>query len=505
MSVAQAEEATVRGDHDDALRTLETILADMGHTEFASAARVAAAIHAHRGSLNRSAELLQLMEPEALGDAAAAGAVALVGTGDVAAADRMLVSSRGDAPTTSAAAWRLATAGLVQSVSGDGVAGMSPLVQSVAALAPVGRDGIMLDTPAALAALVALHLGELDLAESVLQRAIAADLGGPLFRPRHQILLAWVAMARGDLAEATTTLESVGEPPPDGARDIYLLHAVRVGIARRASDTDSLADAWARARTAVAGMFVDLFHLLPLGELLVGAARMQDEHWLTPQLHDAEMLLDRLGRPALWSAAFHWYGVQAAMVSDQPDALIPHADAISEAARVSRHAQTLAAAGHTWVRVLGRDIDLQAINLAVKGLSGIGLRWDASRLAAQAALHSTDRRVSLDLLNLARAAHSGGGSASRSTSTTSRTSQLTDREWEIARLVVQGIGYREIGERLFISPRTVEHHVASVRRRLGSTNRAEMVDTLRRLLVGSGAGEDSEAPARVGDAEMSPG
>ena len=117
----------------------------------------------------------------------------------------------------------------------------------------------------------------------------------------------------------------------------------------------------------------------------------------------------RLGQPALWSAAFHWCGVQAAIASDRPDALIPHADAISEAAQVSRHAQTLAAAGHTWVRVLGRDIDPSAINLAVEGLSGIGLRWDASRLAAQAALHCTDRRVSLDLLNLARAAHSGQG------------------------------------------------------------------------------------------------
>lgn len=503
MSVAEAEESTVRGDHDDALRTLEAILADLDHAEFASAARIAASIHAHRGTLNRSAQLLQMVAPDALGDAAAAGAVALIGTGDLAAADRMLAAIRADAPTATAAAWRLATTGLVQSVSGDGVAGMSPLVQSVTALAPVGRDGIMLDSPAALAALVALHLGELDLAESVLQRAIAAELGGPLFRRRHQILLAWVAMARGDLAEATATLESVGEPPADATRDVYLVHAVRVGIARRASDTDSLADAWTRARTAVAGTFIDLFHLLPLGELLVGAARMQDQHWLSPQLHDAEMLLDRLGRPALWSAAFHWYGVQAAIVSDQPDALIPHADAISEAAQVSRHAQTLAAAGRTWVRVLGRDIDIQAINLAVKGLSGIGLRWDASRLAAQAALHSADRRVSLDLLNLARAAHSGGGPASTSKSTTSRTSQLTDREWEIARLVVQGIGYREIGERLFISPRTVEHHVASVRRRLGSTNRAEMVDTLRRLLVSSSPG--NETSARVGDTEMSPG
>jgi DNA-binding CsgD family transcriptional regulator len=489
MSLAEAEESTVRGDHDEALRTLETVLADMEHADFASAARIAAAIHAHRGTANRSAELLQLLTPESLGDTAAEGAVALIGVGDLAAAEQMLSGARAGAPTATSTGWRLVTTGLLQSVRGDGVAGMAPLLQAVTALAPVGRDRIMLDSPAALAALTALHLGELDLADSVLQRATAADLGGPLLRPRHQILRAWVAMARGDLAEATAVLDSVGELSADDTRDVYLLHAVRVGIARRASDTGALAGVWAQARTAVAGMFVDLFHLLPLGELLVGAARMQDEHWLTPQLQQAEVVLGDLGQPALWSAAFHWYGVQAAIAGDRPDALIPHADAISEAAQVSRHAQTLAAAGHTWVRVLGRDVDPSAINRAVEGLSGIGLRWDASRLAAQAALHSSDRRVSLDMLNLARAAHSGHASTSPSPSTRSRTSQLTDREWEISRLVVQGIGYREIGERLFISPRTVEHHVASVRRRLGSTNRAEMIETLRRLLAGSNTGD----------------
>jgi DNA-binding CsgD family transcriptional regulator len=490
MSLTEAEELTARGDHDDALRTLETVLADMDHADFASAARIAAAIHAHRGTSNRSAELLQLLAPESLGDAAAEGAVALIGIGDLATADRMLAGSRAGSPTATSTGWRLASTGLLQSVRGDGVAGLAPLLQAVSALAPVGRDRIMLDSPAALAAVMALHLGEIDLAESVLQRAVGADLGGPLLRPRHQILRAWVAMARGDLAEATAALESVGELPADDARDIYVMHAVRVGIARRASDAGALADVWAKARTAVAGMSIDLFHLLPLGELLVGAARMQDEHWLAPQLQQAEVVLGGVGKPALWSAAFHWYGVQAAIASDRPDALIPHADAISEAAQVSRHAQTLMAAGHTWVRVLGRDIDPSAINRAVEGLSSIGLRWDASRLAAQAALHSTDRRVSLDLLNLARAAHGGHAPTSTSASTGSRTSQLTDREWEIARLVVQGIGYREIGERLFISPRTVEHHVASVRRRLGSTNRAEMIETLRRLLAASGSGDE---------------
>lgn len=495
MSVAEAEELAVRLEHDDALRTLEGLLADMDHADFASAARIAAAIHAHRGTMNRSAELLQSVPPESFGFEPAEGAIALLGIGDASCAERMLEASRVRALTGTSAGWRLTTTGLLQSVHGDGVAGLAPMLQALTALAPVGRDTIMLDSPAALAALMSLHLGELDLADSLVRRAVAADLGGARFRPRHQILLAWIAMARGDTAEAAETLESIGDLPLDGSRDMYVLHAVRVGIARRSSDIGALADAWRAARTAVAGACVDLFHLLPLGELLVGAARMQDEHWLAPQVHEAQVVLDGLGTPALWSTAFHWYGVQAAIVSVRPDSLIPHADAISAAARVSRHAQTLAAAGRTWVRVLGRDIDMPAINAAVKGLSSVGLRWDASQLAAQAALHSADRRVSLDLLNLARAAHSGGGSRSTSSSAPSRSSQLTDREWEIARLVVQGSGYREIGERLFISPRTVEHHVASVRRRLGSKNRAEMIETLRRLLADSGAVEEQPTPS----------
>ena len=352
MSVADAEESTCGGEHDDALRSLEVVLADMDHVDFATAVRLAAAIHAHRGTLNRSAELFQLVAPESLGDAAAEGAVALMGIGDAAGAHRMLTASRLGAPTALSAGWRLATTGLEQSVMSDGVAGVAPLLQSVTALAPVGRDCVMLDSPAALAALMALHLGELDLAQLVVQRAVTADLGGPRFRLRHQILLAWVAMARGDMDEATAILESVGEPPSDDTRDTYLMHAVRVGIARRTSDTGALAEAWAAARTGVAETSVDLFHLLALGELLVGAARLQDEHWLAPQLQEAQTVLDGLGQPALWSAAFHWYGVQAAMISERPDLLIPHADAISEAARVSRHAQTLASAGRTWLRVL---------------------------------------------------------------------------------------------------------------------------------------------------------
>ena len=46
-------------------------------------------------------------------------------------------------------------------------------------------------------------------------------------------------------------------------------------------------------------------------------------------------------------------------------------------------------------------------------------------------------------------------------------------------MVLAGGTHREIGARLFISPKTVEHHVARIRTKLGATNRAEFVAALR--------------------------
>jgi non-specific serine/threonine protein kinase len=51
---------------------------------------------------------------------------------------------------------------------------------------------------------------------------------------------------------------------------------------------------------------------------------------------------------------------------------------------------------------------------------------------------------------------------------------LSAREAEIARLVGQGLGNREIGELLFLSPRTVEKHVEHVMNKLSVTSRAEI-------------------------------
>jgi DNA-binding CsgD family transcriptional regulator len=56
---------------------------------------------------------------------------------------------------------------------------------------------------------------------------------------------------------------------------------------------------------------------------------------------------------------------------------------------------------------------------------------------------------------------------------------LTDREWQIARLAAEGVTSRAIGERLFLSSRTVENHLHRVYGKLGVAGRGELRSALR--------------------------
>jgi len=57
---------------------------------------------------------------------------------------------------------------------------------------------------------------------------------------------------------------------------------------------------------------------------------------------------------------------------------------------------------------------------------------------------------------------------------------LSPTELRVTELVVEGLTYREIGERLGISRRTVETHVAHVFTKLGVASRSALAEIARR-------------------------
>ena len=95
----------------------------------------------------------------------------------------------------------------------------------------------------------------------------------------------------------------------------------------------------------------------------------------------------------------------------------------------------------------------------VAALERAGLVWEASRLVGHAAIRAGDARETRALLGRARGLKSAlpivdevGDQAG---------TVLSAREQEVGAGVLDGLTHKEIGALLFISPKTVEHHVAA--------------------------------------------
>ena len=58
---------------------------------------------------------------------------------------------------------------------------------------------------------------------------------------------------------------------------------------------------------------------------------------------------------------------------------------------------------------------------------------------------------------------------------------LTSRELEVVTLLADGLHNAEIADQLFVSEKTVAHHVSAILRKLGVGNRVQAVTEARRL------------------------
>jgi DNA-binding CsgD family transcriptional regulator len=488
-----AKAAALTGDLDAALRLADRVLAGPDPSDRTEAAVVSAAALAHRGHLGRSAELYRWSNTPSSAAFAAIAAIASGRPDDLTAATDQPSTAP---PTLVSGAALLMARGMRETLSSSPTAALSSLTQAASLLEPAGQAELLPDSPAALAAIVALHCCEFDIGSSVLRRAVDSHMGGALMARRHRLLLAWIQMMRG---RTTTAAEILATASDGGAamepRDLLFAAALEVGIARRDSDLPALIRGWEKAREAIMRHPVDLFTLLPLGEFAIAAARVGEPGLLSGQLREAHLLLERLGKPPLWTTALHWSNLHAAIISEDEPAAAERVAALA-GVRHTRYGAVAAQAAESWWHVWHGVVDPSAVEAAAHGLNNLGLHWDAARLAGQAAIRTSDRRAMTALLEYARllqpkpAARKATGDREPDLSghpeQSRAASVLTEREQEVADLVLAGLTYRQVGEKLFISAKTVEHHMARIRHRLGCSSRGEMLAKLRSMAIHRG-------------------
>lgn len=443
---------------------------------------VVSTVSALQGRAQTAADLWLWRIGEGAGMSAEQEALAcltLIAVGDGRAARAVIRQPASSLASPSAAARREMARAMLDSLEPEPARAVARLIRASGELAAAQDPGLLPDHPATLAALLAISMGDVGLARTALDSMVKGGFG-PLDKARALVLTAWIDLSEGHYQRVE---ESLARTDLESPRDDVWWWALRLGLARRRDDLTGLSALWGQARSVLMATPVNLWNILPMAELGVTAARLHEGELATPMWEAGTAIVASLGGVA-WGPPFHWAGIQAGILASRPKALGPHAAALVSAARRSHHASVLAEAGRTWVAVLARDVDRYAVVEAAMGLAGISQAWEGARLAAHAAARAADRRDTAVLLECARDLKFPQDAPDPSRSVSSGNDlpvgaiELTAREREVTELVVAGLTYREVASRLFLSAKTVEHHMARIKRRSGAETRGELLHRL---------------------------
>lgn len=311
--------------------------------------------------------------------------------------------------------------------------------------------GALTTLPAALNALASVLVlaGELARAEELFaeEEAITRATGAPPLPNARLVLAAWRGRQPGTHELFATMVEGAtarGEGLTVSSAEISLgyLHNGLGSYDRALASVRDLSELDELAHSSVA-----------LPELVEAAVR-------THQPEIAAAALDRLVSRAGASGTSWALGMAArsrALVTAGPGAEEHYREAIERLGRC-RMATHLARAHLVygeWLRREGRRQDArEQLRTAHALLSDMGADAFAERAARE--LRATGERPRR---RNAQPTHS-----------------LTDQELHIARLVAAGATSREVAERLFLSPRTIEAHLRSIFGKLGITSRRRLKD-----------------------------
>jgi DNA-binding CsgD family transcriptional regulator len=482
LAARRAEAAFLVGDPGDALALADAVVGDTKAPDRNRGLVVAAAALAVRGHWTRSAATFERVGELARGRLAVVARLQAVpghlAHGYVERAQRVVEEAEKslDRPAPLHAESALLTAeGLLASLGADPEGALRSLVEA-AELLEAGRHLVVLpDTPHALCAVVAFQANEISTAERVLTRAIELGVGGPAAQPRHRLLLGWAGLRSGRWAAAQAALDAI-----DGelqGRDALLAAGLEMGIARRAGDVERLMRGWPGAAELLVRHPVDLWTLDAVSELVVAGYRLGHRAIVEPAETGAQVLIQRLGGAPAWQLGVLWQRLQAGVSVDDAGVVAEAAAHVAALPSTPRRLVPLRAAAGVWAAVLGGRVDPDEVQRVAQALQAVGLPWEAARLTGTAAIRSGDESVTRLLLGQARdlRATVPAGEVGEVPSAAA----LSDREMEVASRIVAGLTYKEIGAQLFISPKTVEHHVAKIRQKVGATTRAELLAALK--------------------------
>ena len=339
-------------------------------------------------------------------------------------------------------------------------------LQDGAELAASSDATLWPDTPHTLAALALTLDFEHERAGQLLAHGLANDVGGAAHRSRQRLLAGWVAVRAGRWSDAETAVADLSETAL-GLRDRLALIGLQVALARRAGDVTGLEHHLDPAQQLVLRHPIDLVSLPAHGEIAIAVARMG-------ATQRAEGLLDQIDAfatslpPRPWRGHAAWVRVVAGLLASNQAWIEAGASAL---------APPLSELADVVVDLSSASVD--DVTRSVEVLEGIGQIHEAALVASAAALGRSDDsgRPLVTTASRLRGLMPGRGREAAS-----GLEALSDRELEVARELIDGRRYKEIGERLFISAKTVEHHVAHIKTKLGATSRSDMISVLRQAL-----------------------
>ena len=336
-------------------------------------------------------------------------------------------------------------------------------------------------TPHAVGSLAAIWIGDLPAATSLMERAESLRSGGEGEARTHSLLAAYAGLLSGRSSDALAVVEA-GDEQRWPQRDRLLVAAIDAALARRSGDTQRLRDAWARAEFALLRPASSWLFFDPVVELLTAGARLGDERRVAPVAAALAQQLAAMPATGAGPTAGHWLSLQLGLARRDDAAVQAAASAMIESPNTDPRSLARIIACTTWAALGRGEIDETAAMAAMDALVPVGDGWEASRLLGQTALDHADPQAARRLLEAARSLANDPADEKGNDGLVAL--GLSEREAEVAVLVTEGNTHREVGSTLFISPKTVEHHVAKIRQKLGVSTRAEMMAIVRQATSG---------------------